>query len=279
MLGPVPFAADSIWSEVISEGVVHRYMYSAAGPWAIHILDVALDRCTGLQAVKGFPGAVGREKTSTLLTRLNDTVAVVGGVNADFFLFTPPGVPVGAHISRGMSLTDPAPGRPVLAIDSAGAAHAIILRADTLSNQATLSPFHPMEAVGGRPVVVRDSAITSEARDTVSFSVTRHPRTAAGITSKGRRVMLVVIDGRQLPYSAGMTLAEVAELMLSLGARDAINLDGGGSTTMVVATGPGRSRRREPGAQQAAPLHVVNRPSDPQGERAVGNALAIVRRC
>jgi exopolysaccharide biosynthesis protein len=64
-----------------------------------------------------------------------------------------------------------------------------------------------------------------------------------------------------------MTLHELATLMLALGARDAINLDGGGSTTMVV---------KSPESQS---LRVVNMPSDASGERAVGNALAIVREC
>jgi exopolysaccharide biosynthesis protein len=56
--------------------------------------------------------------------------------------------------------------------------------------------------------------------------------------------------------------------MRDLGARDAINLDGGGSTTLVYA-----------GTGQPGPLRIANRPSDPQGERTVGNALAIVRGC
>jgi exopolysaccharide biosynthesis protein len=60
-----------------------------------------------------------------------------------------------------------------------------------------------------------------------------------------------------------MTLRELADLMRALGARDAINLDGGGSTTMV--------------ADSAGVLRIVNRPSDAAGERPVGNALAIVR--
>lgn len=68
-----------------------------------------------------------------------------------------------------------------------------------------------------------------------------------------------MIDGRQPPYSDGMTLAELTELMGRLGAIDAINFDGGGSSALVV-----RSR-------------VLNRPSDREGERSVGNALALVR--
>jgi exopolysaccharide biosynthesis protein len=62
-----------------------------------------------------------------------------------------------------------------------------------------------------------------------------------------------------------MSLRELAELLQQLGARDGINLDGGGSSALVVRHGDD--------------LVVANRPSDPQGERPVANALAVVRRC
>ena len=81
-------------------------------------------------------------------------------------------------------------------------------------------------------------------------------------------MILVVVDGRQKPYSDGMTLRELANLMLALGARDALNLDGGGSSTMVYAD-----------PDSGGKLRVANRPSDKEGERAIGDALAIVRGC
>jgi hypothetical protein len=130
---------------------------------------------------------------------------------------------------------------------------------------------HPtvMEAVGGRPVLVRDSAIVPQVdtEGAAGFATSRHPRTAVGIARNGDRLLLVTVDGRQKPYSDGMTLRELANLMLALGARDAINLDGGGSTTLVY---------KDPRSGQ---LTIANRPSDPSGERAVGNALAIVKGC
>ncbi len=88
-----------------------------------------------------------------------------------------------------------------------------------------------------------------------------------GVASAGRRLLLVTIDGRQAGYSVGTTLRETAHIALSLGATEAINLDGGGSTTMVVARQRGDSTAFE----------VVNKPSDAQGERPVGNALVVVR--
>jgi exopolysaccharide biosynthesis protein len=81
--------------------------------------------------------------------------------------------------------------------------------------------------------------------------------------------MLITVDGRQAGYSAGMTLREAAQLARDLGASQAINLDGGGSTTMVVAHRNPRGYRYD----------VVNQPSDSAGERPVGNALAIISQC
>lgn len=139
---------------------------------------------------------------------------------------------------------------------------------DTVATRTAVTPFHPRDAVGGRPVLVRDSQVVA-GLDSVGqpgFATGRHPRTAVGIADGKRRLILAVVDGRQAPYSDGMTLRETADLMLALGATDAINLDGGGSTALVYAD-----------PDSAGVLRVANRPSDPTGERAVGNALGIVR--
>jgi hypothetical protein len=354
------FATDTNRVDVVAPGVTHRFIYSQTGPWAIHVLDVDLAQCYTAIAVKGSDGAAGRMKTSTMLANLRATENVVGGVNGDFFSLVT-GAPIGALISRGRVITGPYT-QPVLAFDSAGAAHVIVLRAtgtvmlggrsnefhswnrtaatglawydaawgrtmdtatsavevvldgrdpsrvvaidttragvpipagggvliagraadpalraalvafrpgDTLRVTVSLAPFHPREAVGGRPMLVRDSVVVGEV-DTEgqpSFRL-RNPRTAAGIARDGKRLILVVVDGRQKGYSDGMTLRETANLLLALGARDAINLDGGGSSTLVYA-------------DPAAPggLRVADRPSDPTGERPVGDALGIVKGC
>lgn len=266
-LPTLPFVLDSARVSVLAEGVTHRFLYTSEGPWAIHLLDVSLDRCITARTVKGFPGAEGRELTSVLLRRLTDTMPVLGGVNADFFRYDPPGVPTNAMVIDGRVITPPTQ-YPVLAIDSIGVAWIGTLTVvDSSAAGMALGPFHPLHAVGGRPVIVRDGAPTAEALDTVPFAVTRHPRTAAGIAAGGGRLLLVTVDGRQPGWSVGMRLDELAWLLTALGAEHAVNLDGGGSTAMVVRDSTG------------AALLVANRPSDREGERAVGNALAVVDRC
>lgn len=273
-----PFALDTLRTRALGDGARHHFLYSRAGPWAVNVLEVRLDQCVSAVAVKGGRSAVGRRTTSDLLRALDSTRDVIGGVNADFFLFTPPGVPTGAHVSAGRVLTPPSR-QPVFAVDSLGRPHIVVLwsvRPDTFAvddpRLATLAllPFHPREAVGGRPLLAQDSVLgpTVDTEGQAGFANGRHPRTAVGIADGGRRLLLVVVDGRQRPYSDGMTLRELANLMLALGAPDVLNLDGGGSTAMVLA---------EPG--DAGGMRVVNTPSDPTGERAVANALAVVRGC
>ncbi|MBD2775846.1 phosphodiester glycosidase family protein [Iningainema tapete] len=88
------------------------------------------------------------------------------------------------------------------------------------------------------------------------FGVRRNPRTLAGVTARGK-LLLVTVDGRQPGWSVGATFAESAQIMRSLGATDAVNLDGGGSTTITIN-------------QQ-----LVNRPSDATGERPIADAIII----
>jgi hypothetical protein len=263
-IAPLPFLVDTQRTQVVADGVVHRYVYSPEGPWAIHILDVDLTRCNAVVAVKGADSAAGRIKTSTMLRDLAAKERVVGGVNADFFSLTT-GAPTGLLVVDGRMIVPPS-SQPVLAIDSTG-----VPQISTFSLvDGRLSPLHPRDAVGGRPILLRDSVIVRsvDTEGQASFNVGRNPRTAAGIANGGRRLILAVVDGRQRPYSDGMSLRELATLIRGLGARDAINLDGGGSTTLVYA---------DPNSGGA--LRIANRPSDKEGERAVGDALAIVHRC
>ncbi len=113
------------------------------------------------------------------------------------------------------------------------------------------------QILGGGPRLLRDGKISVEQEGGTmgeAFARARHPRTAVGFD--GRRLRLVVVDGRQPGHSVGMTLPELAQVMLDLGCREAMNLDGGGSTTLWA--------RGE----------VVNRPSDGR-ERPVANGLLV----
>lgn len=117
------------------------------------------------------------------------------------------------------------------------------------------------QAVGGGPVLIKNGKInvTSAAEGFKGSHLMRHPRSAIGFKDKNTLIMMVV-DGRQ-EASAGVTLTELATLMHNLGAIEALNLDGGGSTAMVAAN------------------EVVNIPTDITGgnrNSLRGNAGALV---
>ena len=96
----------------------------------------------------------------------------------------------------------------------------------------------------------------------------RHPRTAAGVDSTGRRLILMVVDGRQPGHSVGVTLPELADLMIDAGADDAVNLDGGGSAAMVWRDGDAtiRSTRQSGDVRRPVPVHLGVRVSSPRSE-------------
>jgi hypothetical protein len=131
-------------------------------------------------------------------------------------------------------------------------------------------PIHPVGVVNGGPWLVRDGRVAVDAAaDGVvhpgdpsfvyGWGVKRNPRTMVGLDRRGR-LLIVAADGRQPGYSEGLSLLEGAQLLARLGAVDAINLDGGGSTAMAI---DGR---------------LVSSPSDATGERPVGDAVLVVPR-
>ncbi len=142
---------------------------------------------------------------------------------------------------------------------------------DTLALFSNLPPAKmPIEqALGGGPRIVRDGEVSIEYEIeglSRSFAEERHPRTALGYSKDKRILFLLVVDGRQPGYSVGMKLSELANFMqCKMGnfmvseenVFQALNLDGGGSSTMVVG-----------GA-------VVNMPSDQTGERSVANTFTV----
>ncbi len=87
------------------------------------------------------------------------------------------------------------------------------------------------DAIVSGPLLIDDR--TDMPLDSINFNTNRHPRTMVGITGN-RHLLFVVVDGRQPGYADGMSLFELRALAHSLGCTDALNLDGGGSTTMVV---------------------------------------------
>jgi hypothetical protein len=119
------------------------------------------------------------------------------------------------------------------------------------------------DVVAGFPILVGDGRkhIVEEVRATLAQ---RHPRTAFCFNSQ--KIIFTVVDGRQPQLSVGMTLDELADLMVELGCTTAMNSDGGGSSVMAVR-----------GETADATMQIVNSPSDGQ-ERGRGNAWILIRK-
>jgi len=236
-------APDSIRQYRVARGVNARAVWSSRGPWAVFLLDVDLQRCDlGVRVLPaGDPpaGASGRARVSDLAAGRADVLAAV---NADFF--TPEGRPVSWEVLDGGILHRGS--RPAFAwrvgehpwMGSPTARGRDVMFGWPVS--ATEADGETM-AVGGFPLLlsngerVGDLGVSSRP----SFSEARHPRTAVGYDPHRRRLWIVVVDGRQEGYSDGMSLPEIATLFEALEVREAINLDGGGSSVMVLR---GRTR-------------------------------------
>ena len=122
------------------------------------------------------------------------------------------------------------------------------------------------ESIGGSPILVRGGKrwFANEDRDLYRL---RNPRSMAGWAENGD-LLLVTVDGRQPGYSLGMTMTEAADLMIALGATEAINLDGGGSTTFV-AGGAVINRPSDRAVRRGRSTVVVSTPR--AGDKVIGN--------
>lgn len=232
-------------------------------PLVIHVARVELDT-PGLEVVT-FPRSAGGGTRARTVRDFAQAFELDLAVNANFFDpfhsrapwdYAPrsgdPVDPLGAAASDGESY-----GR--------GRFHGSTL---TFDRQGRARVEHPdtdalWDAIAGRHILVEGGRV---ARDIGGGS--RAPRTAAGLDRTGTVLWLVTVDGRQPNYSEGMDLLELARLLRDLGAEIAIELDGGGSTTMVA--------RNEDGD-----LSVLNCPIHtrlPCRERPVGNAVGFAVR-
>lgn len=111
-------------------------------------------------------------------------------------------------------------------------------------------------------VVAGNRMLVENGRPVLTDFKARHPRTVVGLNEKCTRLTILVVDGRKPGVSVGMSYAELSEEMIRLGCHTALNLDGGGSSVMVL---------RDP---KSTELRILNDPSDGR-ERAVANVLGV----
>ena len=130
---------------------------------------------------------------------------------------------------------------------------------------STIPDSNIKEMIGGNPEILRDGAVL-DTQNALNHLVNLEPRTSVGYTSDYSKAYLVVVDGRRPGESEGCTSRQLASIMKNVGAENALNLDGGGSTTMLDARTNTLFNKPTDGFAQG----VMNQ------QRAVKNALWVV---
>ena len=253
--------ADSIMARFLRNGLSYHFVWSEKGPWAVHVLRLELERCDlGLRVLPAGEAGLYEAGLATVTELVGEAGGVLAAVNGDFF--TPEGRPLGPEVAAGQILWSRE--RPALEWTPGRAPWigTVVREASGLSAGIWVSRTRPgrTQVIGGFPELLdAGHPVMDDNPDSdQGFTSLRHPRTGVAYDPEARRLWVMVVDGRQGLYSSGMTLAEMTATLSATGAAEALNLDGGGSSVMVVH---GR---------------MMSRPSDDDGERAVRNALAVV---
>jgi hypothetical protein len=264
MRSPARPAAGS-GSRQLFEGVSYqRLERTDPRPMVIHLVTVDL-RAEGISflVTPGDPKAelpLKARTTSQFLKEFNLQLAINGDGatpwhSTSIFDYYPhvgdPVKPIGFAASRGVVYAQDTDEEPTLYI--------------SVKNQASLDQpkGKVYNAVSGNQLLLRNGQVTENLDDSQP-----EPRTAIALDRNARRLIILVVDGRQPGYSEGATLADLAEILLENRAYNGMNLDGGGSSTLVIADQEGNPQ-------------VLNSPIDnliPGRERPTGNHIGIFAR-
>lgn len=183
-----------------------------------------------------------------------DKHQVLAGINGDFFNTTT-GVPNGILYKEGVMIKD---------FTGTNSNFFAVLNnrkgivGDNIKLEEVRSDIQ--EGMGGGVRLVRRGILVSQSDETVN------PRTCIGVDETGAKIIILEVDGRNYHYSNGMTYEELGQCMLALGAYDALNLDGGGSSTFFIKD-----------KENTGNFLLRNWPCDNGGkERAVANGLVVI---
>jgi hypothetical protein len=239
VVGAVPAAAVDTVTTPFSGGRLTHSVSSSQDWWVLEI-----DVCTPGVSV----GVTGESQRGRTVPSFSALVGAAAAINGDFGDRGAPFMTDGPAMHDGVRWggVDHSYVAPI----SFGPAHIDFAH---MNNESDTLPPWAREVVSGHPTLLDDGAVVGNPGD--PLCTVRHPRTAMGVSADSRRLIWLVADGRRAG-AAGLTCDEEAFILASYGAADGVNLDGGGSSTMVV---------------QGA---VKNQPSD-GSPRVVSNHLAL----
>ncbi len=243
-VAPTPAVDELHWQQ--RTPAVAYLQYSPLKDSVVHALRVDL-QARGVQVLISPPAERGQ-----VLTEMATAVDSLAGINASFF--SADFIPRGLTVSNGetwLPMKDQQTS-PLIACDT---------------QPRCVIELHPpfdkqpawRTVVAGTPWLLDEGRLRTAADDAgcAHLCAMTHPRTAVGLDASGRYLYLVVSEGRRPPV-LGLTLSQLSAVMLQLGARNALNLDGGGSSTMLLQGQP-----------------ILARPFNEPALRPVANALLI----
>ena len=264
-----PFVGVTHYQFIQSKGDTAAPVY--AREVVVNIIDIDLTAAgIGFRMQPGngpLPGEVTRTTTRSYVNSAQakigvnigfyDTNSTYGGLYTDLNQIA---------ASEGDVYSTAAGGEPTLNINADNTA---LIRNAGPAGSTTLNNGTPLwNAAGGNQRILNGGTISAP---NDSYTNTLNPHTAIGLSQDKSHLLLATVDGRQTDYSEGMFTTELAQVLLDFGAWNAINYDGGGSTTMVMDDS-------NDGIQNA---RVINSPSDNSSgqaagtERVVANSLAV----
>ena len=239
---------DAAGRGTIGEGLGFRVQASSPGAQSVEAARVnrpLVGDAVNLYSPRWGPSTLTDSGATELVLQLASSEVLPAGVTA-----------IRAATLRSGGNSPIGPGQVALSARGAGAQALAALGQNAAQRGGSLLvQTAAAQSTGASPHLLDKGRPGYPVNDSDSFVQGRHPRTMVGITPAGE-TLLVTADGRQ-SGSAGLSLAEATNLMAGLGAVDAVNLDGGGSTTFVTGGS------------------VRNQPSD-GAQRRVVSALALV---
>lgn len=217
-------------NNLVAEGISYsQRAWPGASPMQVAIVEIDL-KVSGLSfAISGGSASETFEyRSKTTSTYLRESGAIVA-INGGYFGPVVASEGVGQD-AQGFAKSNGRLVSPASSPDKAGVAEAVVCfdRKQVQILMALACPERFANGLAAGPLLMQAGVLKVDPKN-----LTRHPRSALGVNAAADRLWLVTIDGRQKGYSEGASFAEAALILQALGAADAINLDGGGSTALV----------------------------------------------
>ncbi len=254
------------------QGIAYRREFrSNSRPVLIHIVSIDLKAPgIGIFVTPGTPTADLTETNARTATEFLQEFKLQLAVNANFFYPCIEETPwdyyprsgdrvnnVGHVITKNQAYSQSDANFPALCFDAKN-------RAQIIKNGTC--PAGTAYGIAGDTILVKNGNIVAQTQDKIKQDKP-YPRTVVAIDSTGEKLWLIVVDGKQRMYSEGMKLSEIAEISAQLGADTVLNLDGGGSVTLAVASPSGAKLLNAP-IQNKIPMQ----------ERPISNHLGFYAR-